>query len=89
MLPEGESATVYSTCTLSPVENDGVVMQALKETETPNLAVDIYGLLEVLRPFEQYNIFKLSRTRFGVLIEPSIFLILVRCTCLELLYKSN
>jgi 16S rRNA C967 or C1407 C5-methylase (RsmB/RsmF family) len=67
------STTVYSTCTLSPVENDGVVMQALKETEVPNLAVDLHGLLEVLMPFERYNLFRLNRTRFGVLIEPSIF----------------
>lgn len=73
MSPENGSATVYSTCTLSPVENDGVVMQALKETEVTNLAVDLVGLLDILRPFEKYSLFKLNRTRLGVIIEPTVF----------------
>jgi hypothetical protein len=47
-------------------------MHALKETDVENLAIDLYGLLSLLKPFEHRGFFRISRTRFGVLIEPSI-----------------
>lgn len=67
------SAVVYSTCTLSPIENDGVVMNALKDTEVPNLHVDLISLMKMIQPFERAGIFRILRTRCGVLVIPNTF----------------
>lgn len=47
-------------------------MHTLKETDVENLAVDIFGLLSLLKPFEHRGFFRITRTRFGALIEPNI-----------------
>ncbi|CAL8078428.1 unnamed protein product [Orchesella dallaii] len=65
------SAVVYSTCTLSPIENDGVVMNALKETEVPNLYIDLVGLIKLVTPFERAGVFRVTRTRCGILVTPT------------------
>jgi len=67
------SVCVYSTCTLSPIENDGAVGAALRETDEANLVVDIEGLWRALAPLQAVNILSLSRTKFGVLVEPNAF----------------
>ncbi|ODN06588.1 5-methylcytosine rRNA methyltransferase NSUN4 [Orchesella cincta] len=67
------SAIVYSTCTLSPIENDGVVMNALKETEVSNLYVDLVGLMKLITPFEKAGVFRVTRIRCEVLVTPTKF----------------
>lgn len=69
--PEDGSTIVYSTCTLSPIENDGVVVNALKDTEVNNLHVDLMGLVKLVRPLEAAGIFKIMRTRCGILVLPN------------------
>ena len=58
---------------MSPIENDGTVAAALKETEVEFLSVDLLGLWEALLPFKIMQLFNMSRTKFGVLIEPTVF----------------
>jgi len=72
MKQENGCAAVYSTCTLSPAENDGVVLRALSETGVSNLAIDLYGLLSLLKPFELQGYFHMTVFRCGVLIEPDV-----------------
>jgi hypothetical protein len=72
LAPEEGSSCVYSTCTLSPIENDGAVSAALRETSVDGLAVDLLGLWTALKPLQNAGFFHLSRTKFGVLIEPNI-----------------
>lgn len=47
-------------------------MHALRETEVENLAVDMFGLLTLIKPLEMKGFCRVSRTRFGALIEPNI-----------------
>lgn len=70
---EDGSAVVYSTCTLSPIENDGVVLNALKETEVLDLKIDLLGLVKMVQPFEKAGIFRIMRTRCGILVMPNTF----------------
>ena len=72
LLEETGSAVVYSTCTLSPVENDGAVSAALRETDVRGLHVDLLGLWTALKPLQEAGLFVMNRTKFGVLIEPSV-----------------
>ncbi|CAG7731158.1 unnamed protein product [Allacma fusca] len=72
LAPEEGSSCVYSTCTLSPIENDGAVSAALRETPIDGLEVDLLGLWTALKPLQQAGFFHISRTKFGVLIEPNI-----------------
>lgn len=72
LLQETGSTVVYSTCTLSPVENDGAVSAALRETDVQGLHVDLLGLWTALKPLQEAGFFVMNRTKFGVLIEPSV-----------------
>lgn len=72
LTPENDSACVYSTCTLSPIENDGVVGTALRESDVPNLFVDLRGAWDALLPFRLAGVYNLTKTKFGILIQPNV-----------------
>ena len=66
---------VYSTCTLSPMQNDGVISLALKHLwEETRIDVAISDLTETIKPFKQFLNFSSNPkvTRFGQQIIPSI-----------------
>ena len=66
---------VYSTCTLSPMQNDGVISLALKHLwEETNIDVSVLDLTETVKPYA--NIVQLSKnvkvTKYGQQIVPSL-----------------
>ena len=63
-------ALVYSTCTMSPIQNEGVVHMALKEIErTSDIKLALVDQKEALRPLR--GLFKFHRfPRYGQLILP-------------------
>ena len=68
-------SVVYSTCTLSPMQNDGVVSLALKHLwEETSIDVAIYDLSETIKPLKNFLNFSSNSkvTRFGQQIVPSI-----------------
>ena len=63
---------VYSTCTLYPQQNDGVIGIALKKIwENSNLDVAICDLSKTIQPFKPMMKFA-ENTRYGQLIMPHI-----------------
>ena len=66
---------VYSTCTLSPMQNDGVISLALKFLwEETSIDVAICDLSETIKPYKPFLNFSNNSkvTRFGQQITPSI-----------------
>ena len=65
---------VYSTCTLSPVQNDGVVHMAIKTLwEDTDVEVVVKDMSDAMRPF--YGSFWFARgcgVRYGQLVLPSV-----------------
>ncbi|XP_022238016.1 LOW QUALITY PROTEIN: 5-methylcytosine rRNA methyltransferase NSUN4-like [Limulus polyphemus] len=61
---------VYSTCSLSPIQNDGVVNMALQNMyETTNSQFCVKDLTDTFRPF--HNVFRFSFTcKYGQLVVP-------------------
>lgn len=64
------SACVYSTCTMSPIENDGAVVAALNEVDREDLKIDLNSLWNVLAPLQEAKMYKLERTKCGIQIIP-------------------
>ena len=63
---------VYSTCTLDPVQNDGVIGMSLQKIwENSKLDVAICDLSKTIQPFKPMMKFA-ENTRFGQLIMPCI-----------------
>ena len=63
---------VYSTCTLDPVQNDGVIGMSLQKIwENSKLDVTICDLSKTIQPFKPMMKFA-ENTRFGQLIMPCI-----------------
>jgi len=68
-------SVVYSTCTLSPMQNDGVISLALKFLwEETSIDVSICDLSETIKPYKPFLNFSSNSkvTRFGQQITPSI-----------------
>lgn len=68
-------SVVYSTCTLSPMQNDGVIALALKDIwEETGIDLAICDLSESIKPLKTIlNFSSTSKvTQFGQLITPKI-----------------
>lgn len=61
---------VYSTCSLSPIQNDGVVHMALKKVwQETNMQFSVVDMRQVFKPFK--SIFKLkSNFKYGIQVVP-------------------
>lgn len=67
--PGGEC--VYSTCTLSPIQNDGVVAMAIKNIwEETNIEYVINDCSSITEHFDEF--LQVEKTRYGHLIMPNL-----------------
>lgn len=69
--PKG--SLVYSTCTMSPIENDGVVHRTLKQLQDNNLSYKfaIVDLIEAFRPFRGLFRFN-TKFKYGQQVVPHL-----------------
>ena len=68
-------SVVYSTCTLSPMQNDGVIALAMKHLwEETKIDVAICDLSQTIQPYKNIVNFSnnLKVTKFGQQIVPSL-----------------
>ena len=66
---------MYSTCTMSPMQNDGVIRLALKHLwEETTIDASICDLTETIKPLKSFLNFSINSkvTQFGQQIIPSI-----------------
>ncbi|XP_017886978.1 5-methylcytosine rRNA methyltransferase NSUN4 isoform X2 [Ceratina calcarata] len=64
---------VYATCSLSPVQNDGVVQVALKKAWQENNAVMVVkDMTEALLPLQTIYEFAAGRMKYGHIVIPSL-----------------
>ncbi|XP_014206934.2 5-methylcytosine rRNA methyltransferase NSUN4 [Copidosoma floridanum] len=63
---------VYSTCTLSPIQNDGVVQMALKKAfEEHNVVYKVIDQMDALVPLKYLYNFNDSALKYGHIVVPS------------------
>lgn len=64
-------SVVYSTCSLSPIQNDGVVMMSLKRIwEETNCEVQVKDLTAAIKPLRSIFSFANAKLSYGHLVKP-------------------
>ncbi|KFD55155.1 hypothetical protein M513_04073, partial [Trichuris suis] len=70
-LPVPGGSLVYSTCTLSPVQNDAVIEAVIQQDDVGS-KVAVCDLSSVAWPLQQLGIFHFHHCRYGLQVIPSV-----------------